>query len=118
MTLQRTIIRTATLVAAIPLAAGMALAQDTMPAEQGAVTPPAEEPLPAEQGAVTPPAEAAMPAEPTHPPATIDSNGDGIMDAWDRNADGKADAWDTTGDGAPDAVDDDGDGHPDETSPE
>lgn len=46
-------------------------------------------------------------------PATIDSNGDGKADAWDRNTDGKADAWDTNGDGRADAWDDDNDGKPD-----
>lgn len=39
------------------------------------------------------------------PPATMDSNGDGVMDAWDRNGDGTADAWDTNGDGQPDKAD-------------
>lgn len=47
------------------------------------------------------------------PPATIDSDGDGIADAWDRDGDGRADAWDTNGDGMPDAMDNDGDGQPD-----
>ena len=47
------------------------------------------------------------------PPATIDSDGDGTNDAWDRNGDGNADAWDQDGDGNPDALDDDGDGEPD-----
>ncbi|MEM1132981.1 MAG: hypothetical protein AAGH53_08595 [Pseudomonadota bacterium] len=41
------------------------------------------------------------------PPATIDTNGDGVADAWDRNGDGKPDAWDTDGDGKPDLFDDD-----------
>jgi hypothetical protein len=67
---------------------------------------------------MTPPAEESMPADATTPPATMDSNGDGTMDAGDRDADGTADAWDTTGDGAPDAVDDDGDGQPDAASPQ
>lgn len=103
MTFQRTLIRTATIAAAFPMAAGLAMAQDSMMPEGDAMTPPAEE---------------AMPADATNPPATMDSNGDGTMDAWDRDADGTADAWDTTGDGAPDAVDDDGDGQPDAASPE
>ena len=47
------------------------------------------------------------------PPPTIDTNDDGVMDAWDRDNDGKADVWDTDGDGQPDAVDNDGDGKPD-----
>ena len=47
------------------------------------------------------------------PAATIDSNGDGTMDAWDRSGDGQADAWDSDGDGQPDLLDDDGDGQPD-----
>ena len=54
-------------------------------------------------------AETEMPAL----PATIDSDGDGVADAWDRNSDGSADAWDTNGDGKPDLFDDDGDGKPD-----
>ncbi|MCB2077054.1 MAG: hypothetical protein KDE55_05070 [Novosphingobium sp.] len=49
---------------------------------------------------------------PTLPP-TIDTDGDGTADAWDRNNDGRADAWDTDGDGKPDVFDDDGDGKPD-----
>lgn len=40
------------------------------------------------------------------PPATIDTNGDGVADAWDRNGDGEPDAWDTDGDGKPDLFDD------------
>lgn len=47
------------------------------------------------------------------PAATIDTDGDGIMDAWDRSGDGTPDAWDTDGDGQPDALDNDGDGKPD-----
>ena len=43
--------------------------------------------------------------EPQVPRATMDSNGDGIADAWDRNGDGTADAWDTDGDGKPDKAD-------------
>lgn len=39
------------------------------------------------------------------PPATIDTDGDGIADAWDRNQDGTPDAWDTDGDGQPDKAD-------------
>ncbi len=46
-------------------------------------------------------------------PATIDTDGDGTMDAWDQRGDGKPDSWDTDGDGAPDAFDQDGDGAPD-----
>lgn len=48
------------------------------------------------------------------PPATIDTDGDGVMDAWDQRGDGRADTWDTDGDGRPDAIDRDGDGQPDE----
>lgn len=64
-------------------------------------------------------AHAAQPESPddmqSEPPAaTIDSNGDGVMDAWDRSGDGKADAWDSDGDGQPDQADDDGDGQPDQ----
>ena len=51
--------------------------------------------------------------QPEIPSATIDTDGDGVMDAWDRSGDGQADAWDTDGDGRPDAVDNDGDGKPD-----
>lgn len=47
------------------------------------------------------------------PAPTIDSDGDGTMDAWDRSGDGQADAWDSDGDGQPDLLDDDGDGQPD-----
>ncbi|MEO9912291.1 hypothetical protein [Parasphingorhabdus sp.] len=47
------------------------------------------------------------------PAPTIDSNGDGTMDAWDRSGDGRPDAWDSDGDGRPDLLDDDGDGKPD-----
>ena len=36
-------------------------------------------------------------------PPTIDSDGDGKADAWDRNGDGQPDAWDRNGDGQPDA---------------
>jgi hypothetical protein len=64
-------------------------------------------------GAVVKAAEPAPQPTPAIPAPTIDTNGDGKPDAWDRNADGKADAWDLDGDGAPDAVDDDGDGKPD-----
>ncbi|MEP2989817.1 MAG: hypothetical protein ABJN65_05345 [Parasphingorhabdus sp.] len=53
------------------------------------------------------------PAKPTPPPATIDTDGDGVMDAWDQRGDGKPDTWDTDGDGKPDAFDQDGDGAPD-----
>jgi len=48
------------------------------------------------------------------PPPTIDTNGDGIPDAWDRDGDGRADAWDVDGDNLPDKFDNDGDGIPDE----
>lgn len=50
---------------------------------------------------------------PEIPAPTIDSDGDGIADAWDRTGDGQPDAWDTDGDGQPDRLDDDGDGQPD-----
>lgn len=55
--------------------------------------------------------QSAAPSEP--PPATIDTDGDGTMDAWDQRGDGKPDTWDTDGDGMPDAFDVDGDGAPD-----
>ncbi len=47
------------------------------------------------------------------PAPTIDTDGDGTMDAWDRSGNGQPDAWDTDGDGQPDALDNDGDGKPD-----
>lgn len=47
------------------------------------------------------------------PAPTLDTDGDGVMDAWDRSGDGQPDAWDTDGDGQPDALDNDGDGKPD-----
>ena len=47
------------------------------------------------------------------PPPTIDTDGDGKADGWDRDGDGRADVWDSDGDGQPDLVDDDGDGKPD-----
>ena len=53
-------------------------------------------------------------AEKAVPPATIDTNNDGKMDAWDRDANGVPDAWDLNGDGQPDQVDDNGDGKPDD----
>ncbi len=64
---------------------------------------------------------AASAAEPEHvddsaveiPAPTIDTDGDGLMDAWDRSGDGQPDAWDSDGDGQPDLLDDDGDGQPD-----
>ncbi len=49
-------------------------------------------------------------------PPTIDTNGDGKADAWDRDKNGKADAWDVNNDGKPDLFDDDGDGRPDPKS--
>jgi hypothetical protein len=66
------------------------------------------------------PAYAAEPESPDDmqaeiPAATIDSDGNGTMDAWDRNADGQADAWDSDADGQPDLLDDDGDGKPDQS---
>lgn len=44
-------------------------------------------------------------AQDEYPPATIDTNDDGVADAWDRNGDGAPDAWDTDGDGRPDLFD-------------
>ncbi|VWX56609.1 hypothetical protein [Sphingorhabdus sp. 109] len=52
-------------------------------------------------------------APPEIPAPTIDTDGDGSMDAWDRNGDRKPDAWDSDGDGQPDLLDNDGDGEPD-----
>lgn len=47
------------------------------------------------------------------PAPTIDTDGDGKMDAWDRSGDGQPDAWDSDGDGQPDLLDGNGDGKPD-----
>ncbi|NCP25813.1 MAG: YiiQ family protein [Sphingomonadales bacterium] len=47
------------------------------------------------------------------PAPTLDTDGDGLMDAWDRSGDGQPDAWDSDGDGQPDLLDNDGDGQPD-----
>jgi len=52
--------------------------------------------------------------QPEIPAATIDSDGDGTMDAWDRDGDGQADAWDSDANGQPDLLDTDGDGRPDQ----
>lgn len=83
------------------LFAGSASAQDTgseMPAPEASEAPEGETPA----------------FDPTSPPApTIDTDGDGTMDAWDQRGDGKPDTWDTTGDGIPDAFDGDADGEPD-----
>jgi hypothetical protein len=62
-------------------------------------------------------AHAATPGETTVPVPTIDTNGDGKPDAWDRDGDGRADAWDRDGDGKPDTIDEDGDGKPDPAQP-
>ncbi len=51
------------------------------------------------------------------PPPTIDTNNDGIPDAWDRDKDGRPDAWDSDGDNLPDKFDNDGDGKPDKAPP-
>ncbi|MEP7349217.1 MAG: hypothetical protein ABI668_04600 [Sphingorhabdus sp.] len=48
------------------------------------------------------------------PPPTMDTNEDGIPDAWDRDANGIPDAWDVNGDRKPDVFDNDGDGTPDD----
>lgn len=55
----------------------------------------------------------APPPESEIPAPTIDTNGDGKPDAWDRDANGVPDAWDVDGDGKPDLLDNDGDGRPD-----
>jgi len=47
------------------------------------------------------------------PPPNIDTNGDGIADAWDLDGDAKPDIWDLNGDGTPDAWDQDSDNKPD-----
>ena len=46
--------------------------------------------------------------QPEIPAATIDSDGDGTMDAWDSDANGQPDLLDTDGDGRPDQPEDDG----------
>lgn len=51
------------------------------------------------------------------PPPTIDTDNDGVPDAWDRDKDGRPDVWDTDGDNLPDIFDNDGDGEPDEAPP-
>jgi len=84
-----------TLIMAGALASAPALAQDTGAQDTGAT------------GAT------AQTEDQSVPPATIDTNGDGKADAWDRDGNGQPDAWDTDGDGAPDKVDDNGDGQPD-----
>jgi hypothetical protein len=81
-----------TLIAAGALAVTPALAQEMTPDAPAAPTQEA-------------PATEAPAGDSQVPPATLDSNGDGTMDAWDRNNDGKADAWDTDGDGKPDKAD-------------
>jgi len=45
----------------------------------------------------------AQDARPVDEP-TIDVNGDGVNDAWDRDEDGFIDAWDDDADGQPDVV--------------
>lgn len=52
------------------------------------------------------------------PAPTIDTDGDGTPDAWDRNGDAAPDAWDVDQDGMPDLIDEDGDGEPDRPMPE
>ncbi len=59
----------------------------------------------------SPPSDVAV--ETKIPPPTMDTNGDGRTDAWDRDSNGVADAWDTNNDDKPDALDNDGDGKPD-----
>lgn len=81
-----------TLIAAGALAATPVLAQEMTPEAPAAPTQEA-------------PATEAPAGDSQVPPATLDSNGDGTMDAWDRNNDGTADAWDTDGDGKPDKAD-------------
>jgi len=58
-------------------------------------------------------ADANAPAPEDIGPATLDTNGDGKADAWDKDGNGTPDAWDQDGDGKPDAWDKDGDGKPD-----
>ncbi|MDM7957168.1 hypothetical protein [Blastomonas sp.] len=88
-----------TLIAAGALAATPALAQDMVPGTPEAPT--TETPAaPMNDPAMDAPATAEQ-----APPATLDTNGDGVADAWDRNGDGQPDAWDTNGDGQPDKAD-------------
>ena len=100
---------------------GMATAACAMPAEEIADPAPdatvapmtGSTPALATDGVVDEPATDTEPLEAEIPPATLDTDGDGNMDAWDRDGDERADAWDTDGDGMPDLLDDDGDGVPD-----
>lgn len=89
-----------TLIAAGALAATPALAQEMTPAAPATTEAPGTEMPTTQDPTMSPPTTTEQ-----APPATIDSNGDGKMDAWDRNGDGKADAWDTDGDGQPDKAD-------------
>lgn len=94
-----------TLIAAGALAATPALAQEMTPGTPESPTTEA----PTAPTTDAPMTDAPMTDAPATadqaPPATMDSNGDGTMDAWDRNGDGTADAWDTDGDGKPDKAD-------------
>ena len=85
----------------------------TMPTHAAPTMPPSDSSVPMAPAPDGP--TAAPSSEPAFPAATISSNNDGVMDAWDLDGDGKADVFDTTGDGKPDAADRDGDGVP-ETS--
>ena len=95
--------RVAILASALLLSGG-ALAQNiTVPP-----APPESLPSPPPPAAITPPpapippSPALLPGE--TPPPNVDSNGDGIADAWDKDGDGKADAWDKDGDGKSDKI--------------
>ena len=106
----------AVLAGPLTLGAGLtvsAVAQDVPPPPMEQPLPPAP-PAPQSQGELPPEAApAATPPEAPSPPPTIDSNGDGTMDAWDQDGNGVADSWDTDGDGKADAIDANGDGVPD-----
>lgn len=39
------------------------------------------------------------------PAPSIDTDGDGIVDAWDRSGDGRPDVWDSNSDDQPDLLD-------------
>lgn len=54
-----------------------------------------------------------QPGDDDDDPTGTDTNGDGIVDAWDTDGDGIPDKFDTNGDGTPDAWDTNGDGRPD-----
>ena len=87
---------------------GMAIAMN------GLQSPPEEK---MSQEAPPAPPENPSATEGSVPAPTIDTNEDGVPDAWDRDANGVPDAWDVDGDNKPDLLDNDGDGRPDGEKP-